>query len=132
MIDDPQFQFRYGQCHAMALALHGRTGLPLGIIAGEYGDPAAPELECCRPVVMVGEGAYLDVDGYHLVAETGMIGFANAVHAIRLVPARTSEIDRFFGDRVDPAMVAMARDYIEQDAALKAQLARFRPVDVTA
>ena len=132
MIDNAAFHFRYGQCHAMALALHGLTGLPLGIVAGEYGDPAAPQLECCRPVVMVGEQAYLDVDGYHQVSETAMIGFSNAVHAIRLVPAPRSEVAGFFGTPVDPAMVRMACAYVEQDPALRSQLARFRPVDVVA
>ncbi len=132
MIDNAQFHFRYGQCHAMALALHMRTGLPLGIVAGEYGDPAAPALEPGRPVVMVGERAYLDVDGYHQVSDTAMLGFANSVHAIRLVRAAAEEVAGFFGDPVDPAMVRMAHDYVDQDGALRSQLERFRPVDVSA
>lgn len=130
MLDNAQFHFRFGQCHAMALALHRRTGLPLGIIVAECGERDAPRTEPCRPVVMVGPSSYFDVDGYHGSIDAVMLGTEHRVHAVRLRPAGVDEVSRFFDEKgVDPEMVRLAEEFAETDATLRAHLACFRAVD---
>ena len=53
-------EFTRGQCHALALALHERTGLPLAGIWCDYHDlPETP----CHVVVMLEDGKLLDIEG---------------------------------------------------------------------
>jgi hypothetical protein len=132
MIENARFHFRYGQCHALAIALHRRTGMPLGIIVGDYGGPSDPKIELCRPVVMVGDECYLDVDGYHEGLDAATLGFSNAVHSVRLVPARLADVARFFdGAGVDPRMVRHAEEFVASDDALNAFFDSHRGVDIT-
>jgi hypothetical protein len=131
MIDNAHFHFRYGQCHALAIALHRRTRLPLGIIIGEYGDAAESKVELCLPVVMVGDGGYLDVDGYHDRIEAVMLGLSGEVSSVKMVPAGIDEVVRFFDDDgVDPEMVRQAAQFVDADPTLNEYFDRHRSVDL--
>ena len=132
MIDNAQFHFRYGQCHAFAIALHRRTRLPLGFIVGLHGDPAAPETEVAKPVVMVGETSFLDVDGFHEKLDLVMLNFTNSISSVKLVPATIRDVASFFGEGgIRPDMVQAADRYIEEDEGLNDYFGAHRGVDLS-
>lgn len=66
--------FIQGYCDAMALALHQRLHLPLGLIQGEFDDPEEPDERFYVPahavvIVDLDQGLFMDVDGLGTLAE---------------------------------------------------------------
>jgi hypothetical protein len=127
--------YRTHLCHVMAIALARRTGLPLGLIAGERdartGSRAVAEYDYGRAIVIVDTDrpAWLDVDGLHVGLGAAAFQFAEPVDRIMIVPASEDSVARAFGAggnfRAKPVSqvdIDDAGNFIRDDSDLTAAL----------
>lgn len=121
-------KYRNGLCDAMAIALHRRTGLPLGLVAGVYLDEEGePALEYCHAVVRLEDGTVLDVDGRWRVSGSalGEARFFNRVKEVRLVEATPDEVAYAFSmEGVSEQQIEDASRLAEADNVLMAEIGR--------
>lgn len=118
---DPRSKYRMGLCAAMALALHARTGLPLGLIGGVYDGPEGEMIEFAHAVVRLPDGLIMDVDGpWRMDRMVPIEGcFTEKVREIRLVGASREDVEGAFDQAsATPERVAEASAFIDADAGL--------------
>jgi hypothetical protein len=129
---DPRRIYRMGYCDAMALALHRKTGLPLGLWAGFYpdedgdeGDEGAEYAHACV-VVTFEPPVWIDVDGLHRGVPDNL-HFDNSITRVELVEASQGDVEAAFSVFDDHLQAAseQAEDFIAGDAELTATVQRY-------
>lgn len=112
-----------GLCDGMAVALHHRTGLPLGLWRGYFPDPDDEDNEMyedCHAVVVISfdKLKWIDVDGVHV----GMpdCRFTEPVTRVELVPATEDVVWEAFTafDDTRQESLRRANAFINQDQRL--------------
>jgi hypothetical protein len=113
---------------AMAMALHRRTGLPLGFVGGVFFDDGMRMLEFARTVVRVGENSVLDVDGLRRLEDitSAELGLKNEASALCVLDAEEREIRSVFSgpDGLSEARILEADAFIDAAPELLEEIER--------
>lgn len=114
--DNALFAFSCGQCHALAAAVHERTGWPVFALARGNGRAEDPRVPLDHLYVRTPDGRALDVTGAHDVRDfVGADGWRAARGRNSIVPVAGERLRGLLAGDGDflPAELDLARSFVE-------------------